>query len=187
MTTPVTRDSIQAKVGTALQFLQGLWEVQSPGEREDMVIDLILRMTQLIEPANTGRLNRMTALTSFQTDDPRAKIIDRILNIDSESTEVGLVAFILGDDDGFPAWEDVAAKIVELAMREALENGTGPAAPPAAPVSPAPVPPAPAPESPAATMARLRRATPEPTALAEPAVTAGRPSKAPRKDRVRNR
>lgn len=166
--TPITQETIQGKLRTVMEGVQQLWGVTNPGTTENMVADLLLIALALKDPKHAARLDLIAKLVNASDNDETAKLLKLLAETETDSTEFDLVKFILGGTD-MPSWEDIAAKVVTLAIADSqtVAPAPKPTAPPTAPTTP----PAPDADDPATLLARLN-GDPATTTVTPPAAPA---------------
>lgn len=150
--TPITREVIQGKLRTLMEGVQQLWGVTNPGATENMVADLLLISLALKNPAHAARLDLIAKLVNASDNDEMAQPLKLLATTETDSPEFDLVRFILGGTD-MPSWEDIAAKVVTLAIADG--QTVAPAPKPTPPPTATPTQPAPDADDPATLLARL--------------------------------
>ncbi len=137
-----------------MEGVQQLWGVTNPGSTENMVADLLVISLALKNPAHAARLDLIAKLVNASDIDGMAQPLKLLATTETDSPEFDLVKFILGDGTDMPAWEDIAAKVVTLAIADGqtVAPAPKPTPPPTAPTAqPAPD----ADDDPATLLARL--------------------------------
>jgi len=180
MTTADLQTTIQHYLAEALENIGRLWE-EAPTQQIDTVAKLLKFVSTLADPKNAARLDILAKLVVETADNGQKKdVLAALLATSSDSTEFQFVQYVLGDGTTVPSWEQVAGKLVMLAVADGMSVAS--AAPPVrpTPVPPSPVAPPPRSANPATTFLANRRPAPVPATAAPAKVSPPPPPPATR-------